>query len=719
MPIVPPLIVTAIDLTMSLFVLVLSLFVMRQNPERKINRIFGVTIFFFASWIICSSLSDITGFQGSIFWALWFARAAIVGPFIFCALFVYFTYFFPKETHELTRWKVFALFLVPVIGVALFPTDYNVASVTLESYGTGFDPGFLYLVLLICLLLYFGFGTYRLIRASRRAKTYHEKAQIFYVVVAAVSFVALGIATNIIFPLYGIDWLSVFGPSLAMFIFGTLTSYAIVKHHLLEVWVVVRMGTIFAIVFAVIGFIYVGGVSLLDQFIGGTASLLLTSFLVVLTFEPLKRFVEKNTDKIFFSQHYRIDDVLDEVTHSTHRLGLDLEKILENFNGLVRRYFKVDRSVTAVLTPRGTFLVTAGTASGEGGFELAVDNPLVEFLTVNQAMVINRDEITEELGEGAVVEKQAERIALLPGAYETLVRYDFTLAIPIALAGKLIAISFIGPKKSNDFYTHQDLQLLDHLAGELGVLINNARLYNDLKKLDEAKSNFISVVSHQLRTPLSAIRWTTELLLGGSVDKNSEEEFLEDTYRNSLFMIYQLDDMLTALDIEDRQIQLKFEQCSVREMIDEVLTDNDSLIKAKKLNIAVSLSPDATTIVADPGKMRKIFEILLRNSIMYAPAEGGTVEAAVRPKSDGDRRLIEISITDNGIGVAPEEQPHMFEKFFRGEEAKKASPNGFGLGLFIVQAFAQAHGGSAHFESAGRGKGARFYVMLPVYGKEK
>lgn len=705
-------IITLVDLFISLFVLVLSLFVLYEDPGKKVNRIFGITIFFFASWIVCSSLSDITGFWGSEFWALWFARASVIGPFIFCPLFVYFTYYFPREESNLSTGKIIGLFLPSLAGIAFFATDYNVASITLESWGTGFEPGLLYVWLLICLLSYFGYGFYRLIRNYRTVKIYHEKAQIFYVSIGAALFVLLGILANIVLPLYGISQYSVFAPAVAVLIFSSLTAYAIVAHHMMDIWLVMRMGTIFSLVFAIISFIYIGIMTLLTQYSGLSYvySLILVSLIVTLTFEPLKKFIEKKSDRIFFHKHYNFDEVIEELTSAIHGISLDLNKILTVSNEIVRRNFKVRQATIAVLTPKDAFLLSAAGSAGEA-IELPPDNPLVAFLNENRDFIVNREDILHGLDRGEI-RMEVDRIDLVPRAYEEMVKLDFTLAIPISSGDKLIAIYFIGEKLSKDFFTYQDLRLLSHLTGEVGVMINNARLYEDLKKLDEAKSNFISVVSHQLRTPLSAIRWSTELLLDGSVDKDSEQEFLRDNYKNSLFIIYQLDDMLTALDLEDRRIDIKSEKCSLRPLIEEIAKENEVIIRAKKMEIIYSFPPKAESIFCDCKKIRKVIEILMRNAIRYTPDSGGRAEIVMREKIQGDEKLLEISVADNGIGISPKEEGYIFEKFFRGEEAKKISPNGFGLGLFIVRAFARAHGGEAHFESAGRNKGSRFYLTV-------
>lgn len=706
--------ITILDLSISLFVLVLSFFVFRQNPKRKINQLFGLTILAFAAWILSSSLSDITGFWGSEYLALFWAKAAIIGPFWLCPLFLYFTYYFPKATQETKLWKGVVIFSIPAVAMLFVPTEHNVVEITLKSWGTDFIPGLLYPVLFVCLFGFLGTALYRLRKSYKASRNSQERAQIFYVFSGMLAFLIIGPTTNLILPLFwGIGWLSVFGPSLAMFIFGTLTSYAILKHHLLETWIVVRMGTIFAILFAIIAFVYVSLSSLLAQYLGGITSLLLISLFITLTFEPLKKFIEEKADRIFFSRHYRLDEVIGELTSTVHGISLDLNKILTAFSEIVKHNFKVEGVAVAVLTPKETFLVNPDIDGLHAYFELTSENPLVKFLSANQSFILNRDEISQEISTGDL-KFEADNIEFIPGAYEELVRLNLSLAIPIAVSGKLIAIYFIGNKKSNDFFTQQDLDLLDHLTGEAGVLINNARLYEDLKRLDEAKSNFISVVSHQLRTPLSAMRWTTELLLDGSVDKASEREFLKDTYKNSMFMIYHLDDMLTALDVEDREIEIKKEKCESWSLVGEILKDNESLIKTKKLDVKLDLEKDSENILCDCKKIKKVLEVLITNAIHYAPEKNGKIEISFRKIADESGNRLEISVSDNGMGITNEEQRYIFEKFFRGEAAKKISPNGFGLGLFIVRAFARAHGGDARFESAGRDKGSKFYFTIKI-----
>lgn len=688
---------------------ILGVYIIYNNPRNILNISLSIFSISAAGWMF------------SIWSILNISDDFLIGkmPFIFVifglAFLAIFTYEFePKILHKDPYIPIILLF-IPNIFTFLTFSDKIITSVAVKdgyvinTYG-GAYPAFAFMALAYILFsLFFIFYKYRNSFGI-------DKMRLKYVFLGLALMLIPSSVTNLILPLiFRMQNFNSFGPISSTFMIMSMT-YAIVRYHLMDIWIVIRLGTIFALVFSSISFIYIGGISLLSQYIGGTAALLLTSFFVVISFEPLKKFIEDKADRIFFSKHYNFDQVIEEFTSMAHHLSLDLEKILISFAEIVKRNLKVGRLTIAILKPKGNFLANSAADGVLQEFELPPDNPLVVFLSANPDFILNKDEILQGLDRGSV-NLDVSRIDLVPGAYEELVRLNFTLAMPIVSDGRLIAIYFIGSKKSNDFFTNQDLQLLDHLTGEVGVLINNARLYEDLKKLDEAKSNFISVVSHQLRTPLSAMRWTTELLLAGSVDKGSEREFLKDAYKNSLFMIYQLDDMLIALEVEDRDIEIKSEKCVLTPFIEEIMKENEVVIQAKKLDIKFSSEINEEAIFCDHKKIKKVIEILIRNAINYAPDLGGKIEIDILEKVAGDARFMEISVSDNGIGISPDEERYIFEKFFRGEEAKKISPNGFGLGLFIVRAFARAHGGEAHFESAGRNKGTRFYFTVKVEAK--
>lgn len=233
-----------------------------------------------------------------------------------------------------------------------------------------------------------------------------------------------------------------------------------------------------------------------------------------------------------------------------------------------------------------------------------------------------------------------------------------------------------------------------------------------LRKLDEVKSSFISVVAHQLRTPLSGIKWTLNLLLNGDMGALAAEQksFLSKAYESNDRMISLVNDMLGADRIESGKVRYVFEPVQLGDVIDNVLFELLPQAHAKGVSISFASRPGALPKVhADPEKLRAVFQNLLDNSIKYSRPQGN-IEVGMRPENHDE---ILVSIKDDGIGIPKEQQKNVFERFFRAQNAVKAETDGSGLGLFIVRSIIERHGGRIWFESA-EGKGVTFYFTLPV-----
>jgi len=237
------------------------------------------------------------------------------------------------------------------------------------------------------------------------------------------------------------------------------------------------------------------------------------------------------------------------------------------------------------------------------------------------------------------------------------------------------------------------------------------RANEQLRKLDEVKSSFISVVAHQLRTPLSGIKWTLNLVLKGDLGALSEEQqtFLFKAYESNDRMIALVNDMLGADRIESGKIRYQFAPLSLLPVIDAVLFELSPLAGAKGVAVQFKNRPEKIPLVrADAEQMRAVLQNLLENAVKYSRA-GGTVLIALA----AGNREVTVTIKDDGIGIPQEQQKSIFERFFRASNAVKVETDGSGLGLFIVKSIVEKHGGRIWFESE-EGKGVTFYFTLPV-----
>jgi len=232
-----------------------------------------------------------------------------------------------------------------------------------------------------------------------------------------------------------------------------------------------------------------------------------------------------------------------------------------------------------------------------------------------------------------------------------------------------------------------------------------------LQKLDEVKSNFISVVAHQLRTPLSGIKWTLNLLTSEDLGalKTEQKTFLMKAYESNERMISLVNDLLGADRVESGKLRYQFQPVPIGDVVDSVLFELIPQAKLKHITIKfVERAENLPKIRADAEKLRAVMQNLLDNAIKYS-RDGGQVDIGFRPS--GKEML--VFIKDDGIGIPKSEQIRVFERFFRAQNAIKTEVGGTGLGLYIVKSMIEQQGGKVWFESE-EGKGVTFSITLPI-----
>ena len=238
-----------------------------------------------------------------------------------------------------------------------------------------------------------------------------------------------------------------------------------------------------------------------------------------------------------------------------------------------------------------------------------------------------------------------------------------------------------------------------------------SRANEKLRDVDELKSNFISIVAHQLRTPLSGIKWMLDMIINGEMGElnNDQKTFLMKSYESNNRMINLVNDMLSTDRIQSGKVHYGFTYLSIIDLLDSVLFEVSPA--AVKKNITIQLKskfmgmPQA---YVDPETMRAVIQNLLENAIKYTIV-GGKIEVDVQNKRDH----LEVSIKDNGIGIPEDEKAKLFSRFFRAANAIKFETDGSGLGLYITKAIVEANRGKIWFESE-VGRGSTFYFTVPL-----
>jgi signal transduction histidine kinase len=248
------------------------------------------------------------------------------------------------------------------------------------------------------------------------------------------------------------------------------------------------------------------------------------------------------------------------------------------------------------------------------------------------------------------------------------------------------------------------------------LLIITFIITQSFEKLVEAnrlKSEFVSIVSHQLRSPLSNLRWALELLMSGRLGKIEEPQL--DYFRilkdNSSRMSELARDLLIVSRIEQGRMPLNVQHISLNELIKNLIADSLPFAQASNIEIAFESDGNIPDILADPSQVKLVIENLLDNAIRYIK-EKGRVEIRLKKKED----FLIFQIKDNGVGIPQADQKYIFQKFFRSSNVLKYRTQGTGLGLFITKAIAEKMGGQIRFKSE-ENKGTTLWFTLPISTK--
>ncbi len=265
---------------------------------------------------------------------------------------------------------------------------------------------------------------------------------------------------------------------------------------------------------------------------------------------------------------------------------------------------------------------------------------------------------------------------------------------------------------------------------ENGKVIGVMVVFRDISKersIDIAKSEFVSMASHQLRTPLSAVNWYAEMLLSGDLGAidQSQKQYLNEIHGASQRMVELVNALLNVSRIDLGTFEMSPEEVEIAKLAGEVIGELKPRMVFKKLEFVESYEPGLPKMVVDRRLTRIIFQNLLSNSIKYTP-DSGKVGLALRrvgagEEIDGRKSALDgvlMTVSDNGYGIPQSQQEKVFTKLFRADNVKLIDPEGTGLGLYIVKSIVTAMSGSIWFESK-EGVGSKFFVILPLTGIAK
>lgn len=349
--------------------------------------------------------------------------------------------------------------------------------------------------------------------------------------------------------------------------------------------------------------------------------------------------------------------------------------------------------------------------------------------------------LLSSIGDGTVATDRNGRIIFMNRAAEDLLGWKFSevknkifvniirleneAVEPIPLDSRPMFLALLYRKRLSvreDYYVRKDgvrfpVSITVSPVIVRDTLIGAIEVFQDITKereVDRAKTEFVSLASHQLRTPLSTIGWCAETLLSGDVGKitKQQKEYIEEIHFAKERMSDLVEALLNVSRLELGTFMIEPEIIDLSELSRSVLQELQPEIAKKQIRIQESYADDAKKISADPNLMRMIFQNLLTNAVRYT-REHGTICVRIHQRE----AAVLIEVQDNGLGIPEKQQSKVFTKLFRADNARTMATDGTGLGLYIVKSILDSSGGKIWFASK-ENIGTTFYVALPAQGMQ-
>ncbi len=287
------------------------------------------------------------------------------------------------------------------------------------------------------------------------------------------------------------------------------------------------------------------------------------------------------------------------------------------------------------------------------------------------------------------------------------------VAVPVKREGRVTALLALESNRENVF-DEDKVAFLERLADHAAIAIENVRLYDAVVAATDAKSTLISLVSHELRVPMTSIKGYTEMLEAGAAGPVTEMqlEFLDTIQRSVDRMSVLVSDLSDINRMESGRLRLDSGPVDLADVIDEAVAGLQTQFVAKGQTVSVDIPDDLPSVLADRSRTVQILTNLLSNANKYSP-KGRPVTVTAENVDREGRRFLRVAVTDQGIGITPEDQAQLFTQFFRSLDPAVRDETGWGLGLSIVKMMVEAQGGAITVEST-PGVGSCFAFTLAV-----
>ncbi|MFA5166309.1 MAG: ATP-binding protein [Candidatus Paceibacterota bacterium] len=714
----------------------LGFFILLKNTDNKGNRIFFLLTISMVFWALNFGVWQTS--QNAEF-AILFLRLLMIGAIFIPIFYIHYIYYFLGSEKKNIILLILGYILTFVFAYFDYFTDLVVAGIyPVKYFGvTDFNywpyGGTVFHIWLawFCVVLAYGMHLLRMEYINTKGAR-REQAKYFFIA-ALVCF--LGGLT--IFPL----WYHIDIPPIGIwvvFIYPAIFAYSITKYRFLDIRFIVGRGLIYlASIITVVAsaFILYGANGLAGNIVPLQFVWPIIMVVGIMAYPATFAFYEYLASKFFYYTIYEYQKVFSDLASKLSKV-LDLAKLSELFMDTIMETMKLEKA-SLVLVNGSNFEVVSARGFDYPKIGAVVKSDFIISYAKKTLLPFSREEFSMLANALRYSPSEQEKII---GAKILLEKIGVSLIVPMYMEDRLTGLLVLGDKISGAHFSEQDVETLRDLSLHAAVAFENARNYSmaqvaakkleeqvrlrtkelratneQLKKIDQEKSDFVALASYHLRTPLTVIKSYIASVIsgeGGAVPEQMQRplRIVQDSNEN---LIEFTNELLDVTRVESGTMEMKLEELDLAKMIGEIVGQLEQRAKEKGLELVFEKpSEPLPPIMADRLKLEQVIFNILDNAVKYT--NKGSVIAKLEKRANKQV----ITVADTGEGMTHEEVLNIFEKFTRGESGPKSQTKGSGIGLYIAKKFIEMHKGKIMGESRGQGLGSTFTIEIP-YGKSK
>ena len=693
-------------------VIFIGLFTYYKNPKSATNQLFFL---FSLTLVVYLGFNNLALHQYTEIVTFFWLKLLMSSVAVLNLLYLFLVVVFPQAKLSIKSLYLWLMILFTGLIVGLSQTNLVFSGVKFTDSNIESIPGAGMSLFFLHTVMFLGGGFVILIKKYKRAIGIGKIQTQLFLLGTIIMYTATFVTNYLFVLIFNTTMFITLLPIYAL-VFAGFISYAIVKHRFLDVsfivartvsysLLVLTFGLFYAFAFALVSTLFVSTVIEMQAIAISTVLALIMAF----SFQPLRRLLEKVTDRVFYKDHYDTNKLLYDlalIMASTLRLEDVTHGILKE----IIKQMRISQGAFVLVEEGKVFDIKSE------GFKTvpSYDEAELKILARNHVLVFEELDETEQKN--------------------ILRKLDISVAVPLRTEGREVGLLILGEKESGDIYSEQDLHTLEIIGPEAAIAIQNAKAYEEIRRfnitlqeevdratkdlqeanvklqeLDKLKDEFVSLASHELRTPMTAIKGSLSTILEGYSGEISKEsrEFLTAAYNENDRLIRLVNNLLNISRIEAGRFTFKVTKVDIEKLITEVVKNLQPA--ATERNIFLKYEKDGVVplVYGDEDKVKEVVINLVGNASKFTHKGGITVQTYVKDS------MLTTSVTDTGSGIAPEDIERLFKKFSQVGGNYARPTGGTGLGLYISKQIVEGLKGSIWLEST-VGAGTTFYFSLPV-----